>query len=113
MVGRTGKPSAVDVNVLNMTDAEFDAINPDWVKRRGEVTPPPPPPVEKKMYATVLKTGLRERTAPTNTTNNVIASMQAGATVEITQQVKADGITWGKFEGWIAIDPAYCKVEAK
>lgn len=42
-LGRNGEYSALDVNVSNLSDAAFDARNPEWVARRNEVTPPPPP----------------------------------------------------------------------
>lgn len=100
-----GGTSACDVNVLNMEDAEFDAINPKWVARRGAVTPPPvepdpePEPETPKIFtATVLGTSHNVRQAATIKAAD-IGDLAKGAKLQIEKVGTVDGYEWGRIIG--------------
>jgi hypothetical protein len=88
-----GGKSAVDVNVLNMTDEEFDLLNPKWVARRAAVVVPPvvvPDPVYKEGTVTAAA-GVRLREGINGTQRGVLPK---GFVVDVLETKKSGNETW-------------------
>ena len=94
----SGISSDVDLDWFAGTEAELYALAGKEV----------PGPVEGKLLATVLVDRLRMRETPGG---EIAGFMAPGSELEILETRSAGGITWGRFDGWMAIDPAYCKIK--
>jgi hypothetical protein len=93
---------------VRLNQANLDARFPTYAARRNPVVDPEPEPepTPKRVFAAVKVDKLRVR----ETAGGEIAGfMIRGAEVEILERKVEGGVTWGRFAGWCAVDPGYCR----
>lgn len=99
----SGIPFGVESLELDLNRWQFDLAHLMSFAGLGDE------PESGKELATVLAQGLRLREGA-GVSAETAGTMNLGAQVELQETASADGITWGRFDGWMAIDPAYCTV---
>jgi GH25 family lysozyme M1 (1,4-beta-N-acetylmuramidase) len=102
----SGIPFGVGSLELDLDRWQFDLAH---LRAFAGMDEGPGEPPSGKEYATVIAQGLRLREGA-GVSAETAGVMNVGAQVELVDTVLADGITWGQFDGWMAIDPQYCDV---